>query len=1041
MTKWTKEQEQAIYEVGQNIIVSAGAGSGKTTVLSERVLEHVKSGINIDDMLILTFTTAAAAEMKGKIRKNLGKYPELNEQYERVDIGYITTFDAYAMSLVKRYNQVLNISDKLAIIDASIITLKQKEILTSIMDEYYKNNNAKFNKLINDFCLKDDKEIFDAIINLNNKLDNKYNKRELLSNYVNDYFNDNYVTGLINSYVELISDKIINITRQIANISTFLDDKYIQKLNDYFINLINAKDYDTIKRIALSLDRIPSLPKNSPDEAKAIKAVIKSDLDDIKDMCKYNDLKELKDSYYLTQDYVEIIIEIISKLDDLLNNYKIDNNVYEFNDIAIMAINILKNNADIREELKNKYQEILIDEYQDTNDIQDVFISLIANNNVYMVGDIKQSIYRFRNANPNLFKAKYNSYVNHDGGMKIDLMKNFRSRSNVINGINLIFNSLMDDNIGGADYIATHQMIYGNQSYENVNHEDYQMQILNYELPEDKKYRKNEIEIFTIANDIKNKINNKYRIMDKESNKERNINYGDFVVLLDRSKDFNLYKKIFEYLNIPVTIMRDQTVSDSEDIMIIKNIYNMIMIINRNNFKEDEKLLGYAFMSIARSYLFEMNDNDILKIIKERNYASTNIYEICYLLVKDLMVLNNQQLYEKIIKEFDFYNKLIKVGNVKNHLITLDSIAKIVQSTNDMGFTPIDFCNYLNDIADNDLKINLSLNKEVNDSVKIMTIHASKGLEYPICYFAGLTEQFNTKELTDKFNYSNEYGFVIPYLDVKTNNIKNNFVKLLLEKKYIQDEIAEKIRLFYVSLTRAREKMIFVTSLDENMASYKVNGVIDNETRLSYRSLADILNSMTSELKSYICNVDINNIGLTKEYNYSKFNKPTIKVMPSNIINVQEADSDVAMVIENSFAKKTHNIYTTEEKNNMKLGIEMHYLLETIDFKRPDFTDIDDYKKQIIVKFMASGILDDALKVYKEYEFIYYDNNVKEHGIIDLLLIYKDHATIVDYKLKNAHDEAYKKQLAGYKKYIEELTGLKTLTYLYSLMNAELIEI
>ena len=137
MSKWTEDQEKAIYEVGKNIIVSAGAGSGKTAVLSERVLEHVKSGINIDDMLILTFTNAAAAEMKDRIRNKLSKYLELKDQYERVDIGYITTFDAYAMSLVKRYNQVLNISDKITIIDASIITLKKKEILTNIMDEYY----------------------------------------------------------------------------------------------------------------------------------------------------------------------------------------------------------------------------------------------------------------------------------------------------------------------------------------------------------------------------------------------------------------------------------------------------------------------------------------------------------------------------------------------------------------------------------------------------------------------------------------------------------------------------------------------------------------------------------------------------------------------------------------------------------------------------------------------------------------------------------------------------------------------------------------
>lgn len=160
-----------------------------------------------------------------------------------------------------------------------------------------------------------------------------------------------------------------------------------------------------------------------------------------------------------------------------------------------------------------------------------------------MVGDIKQSIYRFRNTNPELFKSKYEKYSKKDNGIKIDLNKNFRSRSTVLNDINQMFNQIMDTKIGGADYIESHQMIFGNTSYESINKENYDLEILNYPLPEDKKFSNEEVEIFTIAKDIKNKINNNFEIMDPDTNNPRPVTYSDFVILIDRATAFENYKK------------------------------------------------------------------------------------------------------------------------------------------------------------------------------------------------------------------------------------------------------------------------------------------------------------------------------------------------------------------------------------------------------------------------------------------------------------------------------------------------------------------
>ena len=219
MPVWTKEQELAIYEKGQNIIVSAGAGSGKTAVLSERVLNHLQNGVSIDNLLILTFTKAAAAEMKERIRKKISGEASLYSELDKVDSADITTFDAYALKLVKKYNYLLNISPNITVIDDSIITIKKQQILEEMFDNYYKEKKEDFLNLISDFCLKDDREIFNGVLSLNNKLDNIYKKREFLENYLQNNFTDKKIDLYIEEYLDLIKSKITSIKNQINNLS------------------------------------------------------------------------------------------------------------------------------------------------------------------------------------------------------------------------------------------------------------------------------------------------------------------------------------------------------------------------------------------------------------------------------------------------------------------------------------------------------------------------------------------------------------------------------------------------------------------------------------------------------------------------------------------------------------------------------------------------------------------------------------------------------------------------------------------------------
>ena len=1029
MPKWTVEQSSAINETGKNIIVSAGAGSGKTAVLSERVLTHLKNKISITDLLILTFTNAAASEMKDRIRKKVKNIPELKEELDKIDIAFITTFDAFSLSLVKRYKEYLNISSNIKIIDNSIIALKKKEFLNEIFDELYLNNNTLFLKLLSDLTLKDDKDIFNGILNLNNKLDNIYNKEEILNNYISKFYQIDNLENIFNEYFKLINKKIKEISSQIDNLSIYVDNSFIDKMNSVFINLFNSKSYEDIRYNVYNLEKLPIL-RNACEEAKKIKEEISSIIKIIKELTKYNSEEEIINSLLATKDYVTIIIEILKKLDNKINIYKKDNDSYEFIDIAKLAIKLLKENPLICEELKNKYKEILIDEYQDTNDLQDIFISLIANNNLYMVGDIKQSIYRFRNANPNIFKSKYEDYSKNVSGLKIDLNKNFRSRRQVIDNINLIFNLIMDEEVGGANYLETHQMQFGLTSYDSVNKENYAMEVLNYN-PLDKKFSDTEIEIFIVLNDIKNKILNGYEIMDKDTNLPRKANYGDFVILMDRATNFDLYKKIFEYYNVPISIYRDTTISDSVDINIIKNIYNLIILIKKKDFG---KLFSYSYMAIARSYLLNISDLEILKTIKDRDYSATKIYDICYNLAKDLDNLNNIELYDKIIQEFNFLDRVITIGNVKEHLVTLDSIAKIVSNATSLGYTPEDFLDYLNQVSEEGLDIKLSLNKDSSNSVKIMTIHASKGLEYPICYFTGLGKKFNISDLKDKLYYDNNYGFITPYFN---KSINNTILKTLLKTKYIQDEVSEKIRLFYVALTRAREKIILVGSFKENELAYKKENLINLEERLKYMSFRDIINSIYKYLTRYVKEIDINSLGLNKDYNLSKLVKEFNFNSTSKII-VDNYDVEEELIANKRVSKVVNKLLSSEEKKNVELGLRMHYLFEITDFNNPDYSMMNDFEKSCLKNFLNTKILDNNIGIYKEYEFIY-NNKELIHGIIDLLIIKENTCIIVDYKLKYVDDSNYFKQLSYYREYIKDLTGKNTITYLYSIIDSKLI--
>lgn len=1007
----TKNQQLAIDLEGTNIIVSAGAGSGKTAVLTQRVIRKINDGIPVDRLLVLTFTNEAANEMKNRIRSAIIKN-NLTEQLGLLDSSYITTFDSFALSVVKKYHYLLNIKKDISITDKNIISIYKNKIITDIFERKY--GEASFNSMINAYCLKDDKIIKDFILEISSKLDLLVDKKTYLSNYIETYYSDNHIKELLNEYTKIIKNKIEELRDTYKDLLSFINDSTTNKLDKYLSPLFTGNKYDEF----VLFNTMPTVKITLTEETgKDIKDEFKNKVDEIKKLLHEKSEIDLINSIISTKEHAKVIIDIIKELDKFVEEYKDTYGIYEFNDIAHMAIDIVANYPSARDELKDYFNEIMVDEYQDTSSIQEEFISHISNNNVYMVGDIKQSIYRFRNANPYIFQEKYDSYSHNLGGIKIDLLENFRSRKETLFNINEIFNLIMDNDIGNADYIKTHNMIYGNKLYdEEDTKNNNSLEIYNYSL-EDEEFTNVEKELFIISEDITKKIKEQYPVFDKEEKKLRPIKYSDICIITDRNTHLTNYRKILEYNKIPSVIYMDEELTSDTVIMVIKNLIDFVNHV-KNNILDDK--FRYLFTSIARSFLFNYSDDLIYRINKEKTFSKDNIYKIATTIDTSLSLVS---VINEIIEKYDVYLSLTNLSDIDKDITRISNLIDIASSLNDMGYTIEEFINYLEEVNKLGLSVKYKTDTGSADSVKIMNIHKSKGLEFSLCYFTGMTNKFTIKEISSKFIFDSNYGIILPYL--KDNELTDTITKDIYKYHYLLEEVSEKIRLFYVALTRCREKMIIVAPLDDTTAGY--NNLVPFNKRLKYRSFLDILKSINL-INKYIVNKTAH---YTKDYLLSKIKKiEEQKKQPSvieKLVNIEYKKLKTA-----HFSKEKISLLDKDTIKKMKYGTDTHELFE--------YTDFSNTNNKVVKKLLKNIDLN-YQEIYKEYEFIYTKEDTTYHGIIDLLLVYPNHISIIDYKLKNIDDEAYLKQLSGYLEYIKSITNKEVSIYLYSILDEELRKI
>lgn len=990
---FTKNQERAYKAHGKNVIVSAGAGSGKTQVLTERVRYLIQEkGYDIRQFLILTFTELAAGEMKERIRKKLITFD--HDQASLIDNAAICTFDSYALSIVKRYHNLLNLDKNITVLDNNIVTIIIDNEIDKIIDELSEKGDKDFVSLINRFCFKDFQPIKDIIHDIYNACKKSSDENKYIQDLLN---NDGYLITL--NLLKQYESRLDEYEQNIEDLYYELMEDKIDKITSFFLKYHQASSLDE-KAAFFKNIRFPNIPSDSDEN---LHVEITSLKEKLKSMTKsYTSEKIIIDESVENKKHLITIVNIVKHLLNVDRRYKFEHQAFCFNDIAKMAIEILANYNEVCQEIKDQIKIIMIDEYQDTSLIQETFINLIAQNNVYQVGDVKQSIYRFRDATPEIFIKKFNDYKSNKGGEMISLNDNFRSRKEVIDDINKIFSKIMSEDLGGANYVHDHLITSGNILYETIgkNKENHHLTILNYEENSDKLY-----EAHIIAQDIIKKINNGYEVFDGKN--IRKAKFSDFCILMDRGTSFLEFQRVFTEYNIPLFIESNVDISKNEIILALTNMLRLIKYIENNDYNGRFR---HAFLSLGRSFIYCLSDEELFNIIQNNAYSSSEIVrDLIYLIEKN----KHTSIYDIILDFISYkkiYHRLVLIGDIEVYEKYLDDFIDSLSNLHHLDFDLDDYINYFDKVKELELKVDVKSSSTSFNSVKMMNIFKSKGLEFPIVYCAGLYKKFNRDEFKKSILLSKKYGVMFPDYRLK----KSVVTEMAIEEEVLED-LSEKIRLLYVALTRAKEKIICLLPKTDKMVPVSLQ---------DSGNLADIL---------YVVADKFEMLNIKKEEDISLV-QPKEK---TRFINLTYQEYNFVHKEKEIIKSASKTLSLSTDDSILKIGERLHFELEMIDFLNPDYQiiNLEDYK--YIHMFINSSLIKNLKQpiFYKEYEFL--DDVSNHRGIIDLLVIDGNNAYIIDYKLKNIADEEYRNQLYVYYQYVANYFKLKARCYLYSILTGD----
>ncbi|WP_270315705.1 helicase-exonuclease AddAB subunit AddA [Streptococcus infantarius] len=884
--KRTPEQIEAIYSYGNNILVSASAGSGKTFVMVERIIDKILRGITVDRLFISTFTVKAAGELKERLEKKISQALQkatdndlktyLNEQLLALQTADIGTMDAFTQKLVNQYGYTLGISPTFRIMtDKSEQDLVKNDVFADLFADYMTGQNQdSFRKLVRNFSgNRKDSSAFRGIVykiyDFSQATDNpKKWLAEVFLKGARTYTDFSAIPDQeVNDFLSCLHDTANHLQdvtdledyKQVtakgtptANYKKHLN--MIEHLHEWAMHFETLYGRDGLGRLAADVaDLIPSGPAVT---VAGVKYPVFKTLQG-----RLTGLKHLETIFKYQSESLPLLELLQAFMQDFSEQYlqaKIQENAFEFSDIAHFAIQILEENPDIRELYQDKYHEVMVDEYQDNNHTQERMLELLSNgHNRFMVGDIKQSIYRFRQADPQIFNQKFKDFQEHPEHGKLILLKeNFRSQSEVLDATNSVFTHLMDESVGEILYDGMHQLVAGSPAQKEA-HPENKTQVLIYDTddsselassPEEEQINPNEVKL--VAKEI-------IRLHNEEG-----VAFEDITLLVSSRTRNDGILQTFEHYGIPL-------VTDGGEQNYLKSVEVMVMLDTLRAL--DNPLNDYALVALMRSPMFSFNEDDLARLALQTNEDETraNLYQklehalanqgqhaelvtpalrqklkvfmTCFSKWRDFAKWHSlYDLIWKIYNERFYYDYVGNLPRAEQRQANLYALALRANNFEKTGFKGLSrFIRMIDRVleSENDLAdVEVALPKH---AVNLMTIHKSKGLEFKYVFILNIDKKFSIQDMMSPLILSRQNGAGIKYLaDMReeldtdvfpTVKVSMDTLPYQLNKRELRlATLSEQMRLFYVAMTRAEKKLYLVGKASSEKLVDKYSGKSEN---------------------------------------------------------------------------------------------------------------------------------------------------------------------------------------------------------------------
>ncbi len=1123
------EQRDFINSFGKNLLVSASAGSGKTSTMIQKLIKILYDEQPVSSLLVVTYTNAAASEMRLKLYNELNKFIQtvvdekkkvfLKEQLDNINNAEIGTLHAICKKILVKYFYELGESPDFDL----VLDKEQKYLLdmaiSNVFSKHIKDEDEEFFDLYDCYnSSRSDIQLKAIVLQLYNYKLSKTNyidwKNEFLNSTYSDSLNNNPVcVYLLEHYQKQLLQLSSPILMLIKEAKDCAYDKYLGFLDSrrQFIDEFSVcSDFETSVKILdnMILADKPRISKTMTaaelefdERVVGFKEYFGKIITEIKDGYTSTDTKSIKKNIALAKKNVIKILSLVDEVEDNYARVKKQKNLLDFNDLEDKMLELLKN-VQIRETLKEQYKFVFVDEYQDINEKQEEILKcLVSENNYYMIGDVKQSIYAFRQSSPEIFINKYNDFSETNPNSKvIKFNMNYRSDKNILEFCNNVFDKIVTRSTIGIDYKSDARFDTKNKFKES----NVSLHII------DEKATASEKEVLE-ANLVADEIR---RIMTLKKSDGTNFTFGDIAIILkERGNYLNVLCKVLAGFQIPVKASVKTNFFNTSEIQLmiailetISNYRNDICLtaVLKNLFNVSEYELMHIRANNKNSLFYEavesyQEDDEIKDKI-------TKCFDFLEEARKLLSVMSLPELLYKIVDDFGILLKINAESNGVEKANNIEDFIRITDSDN-YKYNLDKFLDYLKIVSkENTAKVI----GDSNNAVEICTIHHSKGLEYPAVILSRVGHKFTLNKDSGSIIMNNKFGVGLKGIDSISRTLDETVIRSACKLDNKMSQMNEFIRLLYVAMTRAKEKLSIV-------GTYELDKFVENKRKgiyysssffdMVFKGIDNVYNSHFLNEKKFVINKDTPSEAVVNIYksedlmeeipdnnnpiildksveklahslsslytNAPRYNPKTIK---NSVTSILKDESDYENL--NYIPKKLDATDKVPSVDVLKLGTTYHTIMQNINFTE-NIADIEkliaslissgdieyELSKEIVLSEIVKAIevlspyIQNASAIYKEKQFLlcenynklvdFTDNNTKVivQGVIDLVIVNGDDVFLIDYKTnrgitpKNLVEE-YKLQLSLYQKAFEEATNLKiTHKYLYSFYLGELVEV